>query len=95
MATHQKISVMLNSGMKFNSRVAKFKSRVADTVDNGNSLYLYYTGSLIHKLNKAEAFLFGIMGPSMKDGSILTRQMEKVVLSHQSDRYMRETRKTI
>ena len=65
MVTHQNISVMLNSGMKL-------KSRVADTVDNGNSLYLYYTGSLIHKLCKAEAFLLEIMGPSMKDGSIPT-----------------------
>ena len=50
-------------------------------MDNGNSLYLYYTGSLIHKVYKAEAFLLKLMGPSMKDGSILTRQMEKVVKS--------------
>ena len=88
MATHQKISVMLNSGMKF-------KSRVADTVDSGNSLYLYYTGSLIHKVYKAEAFLLKLMGPSMKDGSILTRQMEKVALSIKTVKVMRETRKTI
>ena len=87
MATHQQISVMLNSGMKF-------KSRVADTGDNGNSLYFYYIASLIHQLCKAEAFLLEMMGPSMKDGSILKRQMENVALSMQRVQVMRETLKT-
>ena len=65
---------------------------VVDIMDNdlGNSLYLqlnYNIGTLINTLNKAEAFILEEMGPSMKDGSILTKNGKGLAIFPDCDSY--------